>query len=222
MSFQSIPYPVADDEPWFDVEMPRPPNVPESFLPATYEIPHHILCVLDRRLSDYRARIMLSELTPDDPSDWARFTVDWPGLPREEYRLWRLWVRYRDAPMIGELQYVAGYGWMDTVYRPHWFPRMATTKEYEKTARGLDLLLQRIQRPGREPTYQTPQDCRIALVTTMASRLQNGQRVSKAAVGLMLSGDPSGKTIDRWLKRYGLDWNSLCAEAQQQAQKPRH
>jgi hypothetical protein len=151
----------------------------------------------------------VSQVTPEDPSDWPAFVLDWPGAPTREWRLWRLWVRYRDAPIIGELQHVAQYGWMDTIYRPHWFPRLATTEEYEKTARGLDLMLLRIRRPGHPPGGGTSFESREVFERKLREaqgivRRRVEGSLKKRAVARQMGIAPS--TLYSYLKQYPGIW----------------
>jgi hypothetical protein len=104
---------LSDDEPWFEFTISPPANLPYELHFQVIDVPH--VDRIDRRLLDYHVRLLVSELTPEDPSDWPAFVVDWQEQPQQQWRLWRLWVRYHDAPMIGELQYVSGYGWRRSI-----------------------------------------------------------------------------------------------------------
>jgi hypothetical protein len=100
----------------------------------------------DPRLREYRTLLLLSELTPNDPTDWVTITDEASG---QQSRLWRVWLRYREAPLLGELQYVAEHGWQEVIYHPTWLERRATPREYMKVSQGLAYLRQLIRRRGR-------------------------------------------------------------------------
>jgi hypothetical protein len=134
----------------------------------------------DPRLRDYRVYVLLSDLTPDDPTDWSRFIVEWVSPP-QEYRLWRSWVLYGQAPLLGEIWYEPGLGWRQRVEQALWLDGLATAKDGGKIWRGLGYALQTIRRPGRETGRMILFDSREAF----AEKLREAQGIVRRRLGTL-------------------------------------
>ena len=177
---------LPDDEPWFEFDITPPASLTADDF---HMIPISNLAQKDRRLSDYHARILVSPPTPDDPSGWPYCVIEGSDGQPLSCRLWRLWIRYQQVPMIGELRYEHEYGWMEVIYHPLWFQQRATVKESEKTSRGLAILLDRIQRPGRPrqqgPTHETREEWQH-VIQQARDRLQRRGISGKPAVAKQL------------------------------------
>jgi hypothetical protein len=133
-----------DDELWPIVHL-HLPTLPEGLPPFEYKELlniHHT----DSRLQGYRVKIVTSEHSPTDPADGAILTDDATG---RQWRLWRLWVRYEPLPLVGELQYMEGQGWLETIYHPTWWAGEATPEDYQKLARGLFYVRHLIRKRGK-------------------------------------------------------------------------
>jgi hypothetical protein len=159
----------------------------------------------DPRLRGYRVLLLLTELTPTDPTDWPTCTLDSTG---QQWRLWRLWLRYREAPLLGELQYAAGQGWLEVTYHPTWFKHRATPQEYAKVSEGLAYVQQVIRRPGHPSgtgkSFESREVFEQALrkAQDIVRRRRGG--LKKRAVALQMGLAPS--TFYDYLRQYPGVW----------------
>jgi hypothetical protein len=206
--------PAPDNEPWPEIDIRFPPSLPDDFAMGIYalEPPE----ALDPRLKEYRLRLLLSTPTPDDPSPWVIFVIGFPGetAPRYTWRLWRIWLRWREAPILGELRFDETSGWVSSTIAPQVFQPAATRQEEERTHYGLRLLRQQIPRPGRRRRFSTAEECREAFIQQVLVCLSRGRIPSQKSVSLAIAGDPSGNAVSRDLQYFGLSWKrDIVAEA---------
>jgi hypothetical protein len=146
---QIIPHPPTDESQALFAEM----QIPDQYRGrlAFQIIDLDPVIHTDPRLRDYRVYLLLSDLTPDDPTDWSRVILEWLSPP-QAWRLWRVWVFYRQAPLVGELRHESGYdGWLEGIYHRPWMAGQALPEDYFKVAQGFAYAEQTIRRPGHPP-----------------------------------------------------------------------
>jgi hypothetical protein len=146
MSAPIVTWESPDDEFWAGLQLNL--NLPAPLAESLHVriVNAYNLIPTDRRLQGYQARVVISDLTPEDPTDWARCIDD---ATRQQFRLWEIYVRYQQSPLLGELRYEANRGWIEIIYHPTWLTRRATPDEYEKLSRGLAIMQQVYPRPGK-------------------------------------------------------------------------
>jgi hypothetical protein len=159
----------------------------------------------DPRLRGYRVLLLLSELTPTDPTDWPTCTLESSG---QQWRLWRLWLRYRESPLLGELQYAAEQGWLEVIYHPTWLARRATPQEYAKVSAGLAHVQQVIRRPGHPlgtgKSFESREEFQQALRKAQDIERRRHGRLRKRAVAQRMGMAPS--TFYDYLRQYPGVW----------------
>jgi hypothetical protein len=195
-----------DDEFWPIVQL-HLANLPEGFPP--FEIKELLnIYHTDPRLQGYRVKLLYSERSPTDPPDCAVMTDDATG---QQWRLWRLWVRYEPLPLVGELQDTPGRGWMEVIYHPTWWAGQASPEDYEKLARGLFYIRQIIRRPGHPEgsgkSFESSEvfERKLREALAIVRRRSSSGKVSKRDVAKQMGIAPS--TLYAYLKAYPGVWS---------------
>jgi hypothetical protein len=163
----------------------------------------------DPRLRDYRVYLYLSNPTPDDPTDWLRFVVPWTSPP-QEFRLWRLWLFYRQAPLVGEMRYEPGLGCRERIDQALWIVGRPTPEDYLAMAKGFGYVQEAIPRPGHPQGHGKAFDSREGLEGELrkakATLQRRGAKVSRRRVAGQMGIAPS--TLIKYLKRYPEAWDN--------------
>jgi hypothetical protein len=102
------------------------------------------LRLTDPRLQGFRLKILLSDPLPTDAPE----TLCTRQETGQQWRLWRIWLRRPHVPLLGELRYEIGWGWVELTYHPTWTGRRATPEEFAELSRGLAYIQQAIRPPG--------------------------------------------------------------------------
>jgi hypothetical protein len=143
MSVPSIPQDITADDFFPPGAVPVVSDLADGTRPAQlFELPH--IHLTDPRLQGFRVKLLLSDpLTTDVPDTLC--TLKETG---QQWRLWRIWLRRPHVPLLGELRYEIGWGWVEVTYHPTWTGRRATPEECAELSRGLAYLQQVIPRQG--------------------------------------------------------------------------
>jgi hypothetical protein len=196
-----------DDELWpiAHLHLPTPPEGLPSF--EFYEPLniHHT----DPRLQGYRVKIVRSARSPMDPPDCLVVTDDATG---QQWRFWQLWVRYDPLPLVGQLQYMEGQGWLQAVYHPTWWAGEATPENYQTLARGLFYVRQLVRRSGHPTGAGKSFESRdvferkLREAQAIVRRRHSSGKVIKRAVAKQMGIAPS--TLYSYLKEHPGVWGS--------------
>jgi hypothetical protein len=183
---------------------------------------------IDRRLAGYWTIFLLSDLYPpqaprmaENPPTTLSITLE-PGGPQLRIsspgmaftaRVW-LWRLYDgQTPGYADLRWVPPGRFMEVIELPGGPDWLATPKSINQLWQGLRVLVHQVRRGRpRGGPYASAEECRHDIVRAL-QRIPHGQRWTKQAVGLALSGDASGATLRRWLKEYGVRWEDCLTAA---------
>jgi hypothetical protein len=147
MSDPMIPDNPNTSSPWPRLWLNIPPGVPTPEPLIIYEVPHPEQ--FDRRLKGYRLEFLISEPPPDAPNRSPVVLIPLNGHPVDGWQLWRVWLHWPAAPVIGELRFEPVYGWVSATYIPQESTRSATSRDWQRITRGLEILQRRVPPLGR-------------------------------------------------------------------------
>jgi hypothetical protein len=155
-------------------------------------------------LQGFRVKLLLSDpLTTDVPETLC--TLKETG---QQWRLWRIWLRRPHVPLLGELRYEIGWGWVELTYHPTWTGRRATPEECAELSRGLAYLQQLIPRQGHPEGFGRIFDSRDSFARELrtARAIVGGRhrRVTKRRVAQQMG--LAASTLEVYLLRFPGVW----------------
>jgi hypothetical protein len=165
----------------------------------------------DWRFDGYRMMLVCSEVA-DPPGEMPWKSIQLKGQ-EECYRLWVWRLRYRDAPVYGELRFITAHD----IWRGMGVPDMAARPgddEWLRASKGLDLVLKRLSwgHPygTRYEWLETKEACEKQVLTAMRD-CQGPIRYRTVTPLLGIS----ERHLRDGLQKLGLNWPTLRQQAQQ-------
>jgi hypothetical protein len=217
MSDLMNPHTQNASSPWPRLWLTIPPEIATPDALIMYEVPHPEL--LDRRLKGYRLTFLISEPPADAPNRSPVVLIPLHGYPVDGWQLWRAWLQWHDAPVIGELRFEPVYGWCSTTYVPQESRRVATPREHERTAYGLRVLQRLVPPRGRRKGQRgkgvgTKYDDLDSFIKGARRQRDHHRQLGQPFTEESLAHELGlvRRTFQRGLTRCGLTWDAFCDE----------
>jgi hypothetical protein len=167
MSHPMIPHDPTNDDLRSRIPRPIPPEIPTPASIVGLVAPHPE--ELDQRLNGAQLIFLLAGPPPDAQNRLPVPVIPMHGHREKGWQLWRVWLKWPESSVIGEIRFEPGYGWVATpIIRPG-----DTRREIDRIVHGLAILQRWVPPLGRPPGKR---DKRVGPFTDVESFLDHARR----------------------------------------------